>query len=118
MKILIIDDNLDITEMLEKYLSLKKFEVTVSNDGRNGLALINEKKFDIILLDLAMPEFTGFDVIDSLEKDGSLKNQNLYIFTASSSSHNMINQLTSKEGIKGCVKKPVQLSELMKIIQS
>jgi DNA-binding response OmpR family regulator len=60
-KILLIDDNESITEMMAKYVAGKGHDCTVANDGRNGLTLIEQEKFDIILLDLAMPEFTGVD---------------------------------------------------------
>ncbi|MGI0059935.1 MAG: response regulator, partial [Nitrosotalea sp.] len=70
MRVLLIDDNESITEMMAKYLTGKGYECTVSNDGRNGLTLIEQEKFNVILLDLAMPEFTGVDVIDHLHKNG------------------------------------------------
>ena len=68
MKVLLIDDNETITEMMSKYLTAKGHQCSVTNDGRTGLTLINEKKFDVVLLDLAMPDFTGVDVIDELSK--------------------------------------------------
>ncbi|MFB5598591.1 MAG: response regulator, partial [Nitrosopumilaceae archaeon] len=57
LKLLVIDDNEEITSMLKRYLELEDFEIVISNDGRNGLNLIKNGNFDKILLDLAMPEF-------------------------------------------------------------
>ena len=54
--------------MLTLMLESEGYECIVSNDGRNGLAMLQQKKFDAIILDLAMPGFTGFDVVDALEK--------------------------------------------------
>ena len=118
MKILIVDDNQSITGMLSKYLKLKNFEVNVANGGRNGLSLIQNNEFDTILLDLSMPDFSGMDVIDALEKDGKLKDKKIVLFTASSIENELLDQLLRKEGIKACVKKPVKLAELIQVIST
>ena len=70
MKLLIIDDTKSITDMLCSYLELKGHECVPANDGRNGLQLLENENFDIVTLDIAMPEFSGFDVMDTLNKDG------------------------------------------------
>jgi len=114
-KLLIIDDNKSITDMLSQYLTMKNFSCVISNNGRNALNLIMKEKYDIILLDLSMPEFTGLDVIESLEKDGMMKDLNIIVFTASSINNEEIQNLL-KRGIKACIKKPVQLAELIKMI--
>ena len=54
------------------------------DNGTEGLKAIREHDFDLILLDMAMPQFTGLDVIDSLRKDGTFGSRNIVIFTASS----------------------------------
>lgn len=115
MKILIIDDNHDITTMMHKYLTLKGHDCTVSNDGRNGLTLIEQQNFDAILLDLAMPEFTGIDVVDSLHRSGKIKERKIILFTASSVKDDDITNLM-KKGVHSCLKKPVKLDLLMKAI--
>jgi two-component system, OmpR family, response regulator len=112
MKILLIDDNESITEMLSKYLTTKGHQCAVSNDGRNGLTLILEKKFDVVLLDLAMPEFTGEDVVDHLQKNGKINDQKIILFTASSIQDEEIDDLIRK-GVHSCIKKPVKLDALL-----
>jgi two-component system OmpR family response regulator len=115
MKILLIDDNESITEMLSKYLTAKGHECIVSNDGRNGLTLIMKTKFDVVLLDLAMPEFTGIDVIDHLFADGKLKENKIILFTASSITDKDVDELL-KKGAYACIRKPVKLDVLLKTI--
>lgn len=115
MKILLIDDNQDITTMMHKYLTIKGHDCTVANDGRNGLALIEQQKFDVVLLDLAMPEFTGIDVIEDLYSSGKIKGQKIILFTASSVKDDDIKNLI-KKGAYSCLKKPVKLEALMKTI--
>ncbi|HJT10078.1 MAG TPA: response regulator [Candidatus Nitrosotalea sp.] len=115
MKILLIDDNDSITDMLSKYLKVKGHECTVSNDGRNGLTLIQQEKFDSVLLDLAMPDFTGLDVIEHLSKNGNLIGNKIILFTASSITDEQIADLI-KKGAHSCLKKPVRLEVLLKAI--
>ena len=118
MKILIIDDNKTITEMLSKYLTVKGYDCVVTNDGRNGLNLMKKEKFHTVFLDMSMPDFGGKDVIAALEKDNLLKDQRIIIFTASSVSNDEMDELIKKDGVELCLRKPVQLSELITTINA
>ena len=118
MKILIVDDNESITKALSQYLTVKSYEVSVANSGRSGLSLIQNHEFDAILLDLSMPDFSGFDIIETLEKDGQLKDKKIILFTASSISNELINELLRKDGIETYLKKPVKLSEIEQVLTS
>jgi len=115
MKILLIDDNETITEMMSKYLTVKGHQCSVANDGRTGLTLISEKKFDVVLLDLAMPDFSGVDVVDNLHKSGKIKENKVVLFTASSISDGEIEALL-KKGAHSCLKKPIKLAVLLQVI--
>jgi CheY-like chemotaxis protein len=84
--------------------------VEVITDGSTGLDMIRNKQFDLILLDVAMPDFTGLDVIDSLKNEGLLESKNIIIFTASSDK-NLFERLKNS-GVKGILKKPSSLQEL------
>ncbi|MER3407571.1 MAG: hypothetical protein C4292_01870, partial [Nitrososphaera sp.] len=74
MRILIIDDSHDITDLLVKVLSTVGHEVVSAESGRGGLEMISSSsspqdssgRFDLIFLDIAMPDFSGLDVIDRL----------------------------------------------------
>ncbi len=118
MKILVVDDNKTITEMLSKYLTVKEFDCVTTNDGRNGLNLMKKEKYDTVFLDMSMPNFGGIDVINALEKENFLKDQKIIIFTASSISNDEIDELIKKDGVDSCLRKPVQLSELLAIIKA
>ncbi|HUT07187.1 MAG TPA: response regulator [Nitrosopumilaceae archaeon] len=116
MKVLLIDDNEEITELLETTLTAKGYSVKVSNDGREGLELIKKKESDLILLDLAMPNFSGQDLIKELLKDGPIDDYNIYLFTASAVSDKEIGDLI-KMGVTGCLRKPVRLNEILDMLQ-
>ena len=69
MRLLLIDDNEEITEVIGEYCkSAKDVDCQVVNEGKEGLESIRNEEFDFIMLDLAMPEFTGLDVVKSLNK--------------------------------------------------
>ena len=116
MRILVIDDNTEITNMLSFYLEGQdNVECTVVNDGREALDSIITDKFDVVLLDLAMPEFSGMDVIDSLKKESLLEKNNIVILTASALDEQEIQNLLS-QGIKSVLKKPISVEELTNTI--
>jgi DNA-binding response OmpR family regulator len=117
VQVLLIDDNQDITKMMSKFLKLSGHECTVSNDGRNGLSLIESQKWDVVLLDVAMPEFSGYDVVNSLEKNGKLKQNKIIMFTASTLSDDELHKLIER-GVYSFLKKPVNLDELLTAIEN
>ncbi len=116
MNILAIDDNEDILKLLETVIIGRGHNLTQVRNGKEGVKLIEEQKFDAILLDLAMPEFSGLDVIESLKKSNHLKDQNIIIFTASSATDKVIGELLKNEGVSSCIRKPVKIKVLMKKI--
>ncbi len=118
IKVLIVDDNEDITDMLSKFLKSKGFDTTVINDPLEGLRRIQKEQFDVILLDIIMPEFTGLQIIATLATDEILQDKNIFIFSANFGHDNQIKNLLRRDGVNGCLKKPVQLYELLTAITS
>ena len=118
MKVLIVDDNEDITDLLSKFLKSKGFETVETNDAMEGLRYIQQEKFDAILLDMKMPGISGFTIIQLLATDDILKNQNIFIFSASSFGENEVKNLLRKDGVNGVLKKPMKLDEILTAITS
>jgi len=116
MNILAIDDNEDILKLLDTVITGKGHDFTQAGNGKDGVKLIEGQRFDAILLDLAMPEFSGMDVIESLKKSNHLKDQNIIIFTASSATDKVMGELLQNEGVSSCIRKPVKIKVLMKKI--
>ena len=116
MRLLLIDDNEEITEAIGEYCTLAKdIDCRVINEGNEGLESIRNEEFDLIMLDLAMPEFTGRDVIKSLQHDGNIESKNIVIFTASSDLP-VLEQIKNT-GIKEIFKKPFSLEQLTELIE-
>ena len=115
MRILVVDDNKDITEAISFYCQSEDISYKVINQGKKALDIIQREKFDLILLDLAMPEFTGLDVIKWLNEEGILESNKVVIFTASSDP--IILDKIKNSGIKEIFKKPFSLDNLIKLIE-
>jgi DNA-binding NtrC family response regulator len=62
-RILVIDDEQSIRELLKDFLQTKDFEVITSSDGETGIQLLKQDKFDLFLMDLMMPGISGLDVL-------------------------------------------------------
>src|SRR3984957_12956975 len=62
-RILIIDDEAEIRESLETLLQMEGYTVVIAGSGREGLAEIGQRTFDVVLLDLALPDKNGMDVL-------------------------------------------------------
>ena len=117
MNILGIDDNEDILKLLDTVITSKGHDFVQALNGKDGLKLIEQQDFDAILLDLAMPEFSGLDVIESLKKSNKLKDQKIILFTASSATDKEIDGLLQYDGIMSCIRKPVDINILIKKIE-
>ena len=112
MKILGIDDNADITDLLDTVLNSAGHEFSFVNTGKEGLEKMKQNIFDIVLLDLSMPNFTGQDVVNALNNEGIINKQKVVLFTASSMTETEIERLI-KEGVHSCIRKPVDIPDLL-----
>lgn len=110
MKVLIIDDNESITEVVKDFFETENIECVTVNDGREGLAKIINNKYDLILLDIAMPGYSGLDILNELKRD-YIENNNIVIFTASVFKSQDTENLFDM-GIKEVCVKPISLDKL------
>ena len=120
MKILGIDDNEDLLDLCETVLTSDGHEYTGISDGKNGLKAIRDEKFDVVLLDLAMPDFSGMDVMNALVEEGIMNKQKVVIFTATSPTKEEIDLFLEK-GAHSVLKKPFEpdiLSEFVHKLES
>lgn len=65
-RILLADDDVELTEMLGQYLGAEGFEVEAAHDGATALARARGGAFDLVVLDVMMPQLNGFDVLREL----------------------------------------------------
>ncbi len=67
-KILVIDDEHQILDILERFLTKMGFQVITALGGEEGIKAINSQDVDLILLDMKMPKVTGIDVLKELKE--------------------------------------------------
>ena len=68
-RVLIIEDHTDIAEMLYDYFEKREYELDYASDGRMGFNLASQNEYDIILLDLMLPQMNGLEVCRRLREE-------------------------------------------------
>ncbi len=112
LNVLIIDDNEQITKMISSFLDMSNHDCTVVNDGKEGLELIKTKQYDSIVLDLAMPEFDGYEILDTLKREDASQISKIIILTASSIPIETVRKF-KELGVSSCLQKPVDIDQLL-----
>ncbi|HUS30186.1 MAG TPA: response regulator [Kofleriaceae bacterium] len=72
MKILVVDDNVELAEMIAAHLRLYAHDVVVALDGASALRAVRREQVDAILLDVGLPDVSGYEVARTL-RDGILQ---------------------------------------------
>ena len=116
MKVLLIEDNRDIADMVRLCLESENIVCEATGDGKVGLQSIKKDKFDAILLDLAIPEFSGLDTFRALKEENLLQSNNVLIFTASSVTDQELTEMLSA-GAKGVLRKPLSIDDLIEAVE-
>ncbi len=73
LKLLIVEDDAFLQKILVAKFAKEGFAVSSATDGEEGLALMKKEKFNLVLLDLIMPNMDGFDVLYAVQADAALK---------------------------------------------
>jgi len=81
-KLLVVDDDKDIVETLQKRLKAEGYEVITAFDGEEALVKVKDANPDIILLDLMLPKLNGFDVLKEIREKFSDKWRPVIIVSA------------------------------------
>ena len=71
-KILVVEDDLDIQELLQNFLQESGYDITVANDGREAINLFSDDDFDLILIDILLPKIDGFSVCEFIRKKSQI----------------------------------------------
>lgn len=110
--LLVIEDDPKFAKILQDYAHKKDFRCLLAQDGENGLAAAREFEPDAILLDLKLPGMSGWDVLDTLKQDASLRHIPVHILSATEETLDAY-----KRGALGFLSKPVSTEGLDTIFQ-
>jgi CheY-like chemotaxis protein len=117
MKVLVVDDNKDITDMVQTMLESSPYDCATVNSGKDCLKILEDQTFDLILLDMAMPEMSGLDVLKQLKENQTISHNKIVLFTASPMYTEMdLSKIKKEYGAIERVKKPFTDKELLAII--
>lgn len=114
-KILVVDDEEGILELLDEDLSDNGFDVISANNGASALAQIYREQPDIVLLDLNIPEINGYEVLRELRDATTTKNLPVILLTGVSPTEG--EQAAVELGANHYVTKPCKLSSLRAVIR-
>jgi adenylate cyclase len=92
-KLLVIDDNKVMRLLLGRGLEQQGHSVTLAENGKTGLALLRDERFDLVLLDIQMPEMDGYQVLEAIMRDGTLRDIPVI----------MVSSLDEVDGVARCI---------------
>lgn len=112
-KVLIVEDEKSIARFIELELKHEQFDVTVAHDGRTGLDLATNEHFDVLLLDVMLPELNGIEVCRRVRKGSDIP---IILITARDAVMDRVAGLDA--GADDYVVKPFAIEELLARIRS
>ncbi len=107
-KLLIVDDEVKIREMIKKYAVFEGYEVMEAGDGFSAISLCNSNDFDLIIMDVMMPELDGFSTLKEIRKT---KDTPVIMLSARGEEYDRIHGF--EVGADDYVVKPFSVKELM-----
>jgi DNA-binding response OmpR family regulator len=113
-KVLVIDDEPEITDIVETFLTESGYTVAVENTATDAVQKALDFKPDVILLDIMMPQMDGYDVCQQLKGDPKLANVPVIFLTGKDRSDDMGRSF--KAGGDMFIKKPFSCERLLEIV--
>lgn len=113
-KILLVEDEAPVVSFIKKGLSEEGFEVSVAFDGKTGLKLALENSFDLIILDIMLPEMNGLEVCKAIREENT--NVPILFLTALGTPENIV--LGLENGADDYLVKPFKFIELVARIKN
>ena len=108
MKILVVDDEVNIRNVLKEYAEFEGYEVEEASNGMQAVNFCKEKDFDIIIMDVMMPKLDGFSAIKEIKK-----NKNIPVLMLSARGEEYDKLFGFEIGIDDYVVKPFSPKEVM-----
>ena len=115
-RILVVDDDENILNLEKTILEQKGFDVTGPPGGAEALKLLAEKAFDLVLLDVMMPEVDGFTVCRKIKEDPRLKDLPVIFLTAKGGGEALAEGFES--GAVMYINKPFTANKLLTIVNT
>ncbi len=112
-KILVIDDDPVISELLKNRLEKQNYSVVVAHNGEEGLVRFKSESPDLIILDIKMPKMDGYTFLLEFKKAIDVKTVPIIVLT----NKDTMQDLFKLEGVRDYILKPFKMEELLKKIE-
>ena len=109
--VLLVDDEELNRDMLSRRLELQSYQVTVAESGRQALALLEKQAFDLVLLDVMMPDLSGLQVLRRLRQDHEPADLPVIIITGFYTESSAIEEVNL--GVAGYLTKPFRVPQVL-----
>lgn len=109
MKILLVEDERDLSHAIKRVLEYQKYDVDPAFDGLTGLEMLNEGNYDTVILDIMLPKLNGFDFVKKVRSDKN--NVPIIVLTARNEIDDKVMALDL--GADDYLTKPFQVKELI-----
>lgn len=116
IKILVVDDDFSIRELLKNFLEMEGYEVHFAKDGLSGLDMVLKIKPDLIILDVMMPKMDGFEFCDTVYQDPLTRDIPIIMLSAKNTEDDI--KTGYFVGAKGYLSKPFNQKDLMQLINN
>lgn len=114
-KVLIVEDQADIRELIRMTLELEDFDIQEAENGDTGLQLARSSRPDLVLLDVMMPgTLDGFAVCSQIKNDAALKRMKVIILSAKG--QDLDKQQGKQAGADGYLTKPFSPRQLLDVV--
>lgn len=71
-KVLLVDDDVELTTLLQEYLAEEGFEISTAHDGRTAIKLASSNAIDIVVLDIMMPHMNGIELLQRIRRNSDV----------------------------------------------
>ena len=114
-KILIVDDEPALVELLETELTVAGYEVVCASDGLEGLAKAIQERPHLIILDVAMPKMDGYEALRKLRSSAGTKATPVILLTAKNETNSIME--AQRLGATDYLIKPIEPEELLTMLR-
>jgi PAS domain S-box-containing protein len=118
VKVLMIEDESINQHIIKSLLVKKNCMVTIANNGKDALEILKTQFFDVILMDIFMPEIDGLELTKIIRKKEKAMGVYTPIIAITASVMNEDNKMYDYAGIDGCVAKPFRKEQLYSVIEN
>lgn len=113
--VLLVEDQKETIHLVQTILSTRNIHVVATSRALEGIELMRESLPDLVLMDLLLPEVDGFEAIEIIRADETLKDVPIIAFTAASIAN--VHHRLKEVGADAFIHKPFKVPELLKIVE-